>query len=123
MLLAGCGGSDDAPAAPAAVVIDQPGEAITVEAGDVFAVRVQANPSVGYEWKVLEPTDESVIRGEGFLYVEEGAEPAPGDDVLVDYRFTAVAAGTARIVLQRSYRGEDEGPEQQRAHDVTVNPS
>lgn len=115
--------ADDAQPGSPVVVVTHPDAGVVVEASDVFALRVEANPSVGYAWEVVDAGDAGVVRDEGFFYVggEDAQEPVAGASVDVDFRFTALAPGTTTIVLQRSYRGEDEGQEQRRAYEVTVN--
>jgi len=51
------------------------GETVSFEAGRVFAVRLEENPSTGYAWK-LNVT-------EGLIQDSEGFEPASGDGGLV----------------------------------------
>jgi inhibitor of cysteine peptidase len=95
---------------------------VTVHAGERFVVRLDANPTTGFGWRLATPPDPSVATPAGSEYV-----PAPGDLVgsggEETWRFDAVAPGHTRIVLEYVRPWEhDQPPARTHAVDVTVVP-
>jgi inhibitor of cysteine peptidase len=75
--------------------------------GDLVDIRLEANPSTGYDWQVIE-LDESVLRKAGGRFEPESALlGAPGVTVS---RFEAVRSGSARLrmVYARPWEAEYE---------------
>ena len=75
---------------------DDNGLSYVLSPGEVVEVRLEANPSTGYDWQVVE-LDESVLRKAGARFEPESALlGAPGTAVL---RFEAAGSGSARLRL------------------------
>lgn len=77
-----------------------PDTPIEVEVNEKFTVVVASNPTTGYEWRMTEPLDESVVQ-----FVETEYRPqrpvttgSGGWDI---WRFEAVARGETEITLGR----------------------
>src|SRR3712207_576029 len=51
LLLAGCGPE-----------VTDPDTPLEVEVGERFDIVVESNPTTGYEWRLIEPSDETVVR-------------------------------------------------------------
>jgi inhibitor of cysteine peptidase len=81
---------------------------ISVKSGEKFTIRLNANPTTGYEWNAS-VSDDTVVTLEKSEYQHGGsdAEGAGGTQVLV---FKANKAGTATIdlVYQRSWEPQED---------------
>lgn len=71
---------------------------LEVPAGETFDIVIEANITTGYEWRLTEPLDESVVQFVAQEYVSEqsNTEGGGGHDI---WTFRAVAPGTTEIVL------------------------
>lgn len=71
---------------------------LEVPAGETFDIVIEANITTGYEWRLTEPLDETVVQFVDQEYVSEqsGATGAGGHDI---WTFQAIAPGTTEIVL------------------------
>ncbi|WP_193318102.1 MULTISPECIES: protease inhibitor I42 family protein [Streptomyces] len=91
---------------------------IEVTAGETFVLALGENPSIGWEWTLIDPEpDEAVVRADGDRYDSDGDEPGTGGTRLL--HFEAVAAGETEIAVTRLFRGEYE-PETDLVFDVRV---
>ena len=94
VLIASCGGGD-----ASTVVLEQTdtGSEVTLDVGDRVAVRLEANPTTGYDW-VLGPLPDGIV-----LVSSDFEEPgsslvgAPGTQTFV---FDVVAAGAGILRLE-----------------------
>lgn len=96
-------------------------EAIEVEAGESFTVRLAENPTTGYEWAIVSPTpDPAVITVVEERYeADEGAAEAPGRGGTKYLVFRAEDAGTTDLRLVERREGDDRAAEEL-TFDVTV---
>ena len=71
---------------------------LEVSTEETFDIVLAANMTTGYEWRLAEPLDESVVQFEAQEYKSEqsNAEGAGGFDV---WTFKATSPGTSQIVL------------------------
>ncbi|NJN53263.1 MAG: protease inhibitor I42 family protein [Anaerolineae bacterium] len=67
-------------------------------AGETFDIVLKANVTTGYEWRLAEPLDESVVQFISSDY-ESDKPIAEGSGGLDIWTFQAVAPGTSQIVL------------------------
>lgn len=74
------------------------GQTISVKVGDLILLRLDENPTTGYQWQ-LEPLDERVLELSGTSF-ELSPSPTIGSGGTREFRFTARAAGHARIALK-----------------------
>jgi inhibitor of cysteine peptidase len=94
---------------------------ISVKAGDTFTIRLEANPTTGYEWAVT-ISDETVLALEKSDYVpDEVASDVAGSGGTQVFAFKALNSGEAAIdmVYQRSW--EPQADDQHIKYTVTVN--
>ncbi|WP_158621304.1 protease inhibitor I42 family protein [Streptomyces triticirhizae] len=117
LLLTGTACQDDEPEQPRFTDADA-GAPVEVTAGESFLLALEENPSIGWEWTVIDPEpDEAVVRADGDRYESDGDEPGTGGTRLL--RFEAVAAGETEITVTRLFRGEYE-PETDLVFDIRV---
>lgn len=99
LLAAAAPAAGQVPAGPADLVVDAQdgGRQIHLAAGQVLAVRLEANPSTGYLWEVVE-VDGQVLQqlGQATFEPESALLGAPG---IVTLRFRPVTAGETRLSL------------------------
>lgn len=89
-VMAGCGGD----AASVGIDIDDAGGTVTMAESETLELRLEANPTTGYQWVVLE---SSVVR-----LTSESHEPESdldGAGGVTTFHFTPVAVGTGRLQL------------------------
>ena len=83
---------------------------ISVKSGEKFTIKLEANPTTGYDWNVS-VSDEAVLTLEKSEYRHGGsdAEGAGGTQVLV-FKANKAGAATIDLVYQRSWepREDDE---------------
>ena len=95
--LAGCGGS--------AAVYGKDDTVIAAKAGETFTIKLEENPTTGYQWSVV-VSDESVVTLEKDDYVpdDKSGELAGSGGTRV-LTFKALKEGTAKIemVYERSW--------------------
>ena len=89
--------------------IDNNGHEMQLKKGQTLVVTLEANPTTGYSWEVVEPFDEQVLRqvGEAEFKQESNALGAGGVQIL---RFEAVNAGktTLKLVYHRPWEKDVE---------------
>ncbi len=75
------------------------GEKIELSEGQVLVVRLEANPSTGYGWRLAQPLEESILRQTGVIQFEPHSEllGAPGTQVL---RFEGQREGHTTLRLE-----------------------
>mgnify|MGYP001612604982 FL=1 len=74
-------------------------EAIEVEAGARFSLTLDANPTTGYQWRLVQPADEGVVKLAGTQYTPR-TPGLPGGGGAQVWTFQAVAPGTTTIQLE-----------------------
>jgi inhibitor of cysteine peptidase len=87
--------------------LEDSGRTITLERGQIVAVPLEMNSSVGFEWDLREPPDEGILR----LLSNEVEVDAPdvvGGGGVQTWRFEAVGEGRTELILERRYRGEED---------------
>ena len=95
-LLSACGSS----AQETVLTANDNGGSVTLKAGQVLVIQLDANPTTGYTWAV-EAVDEGVLRPAG----EAGYTPAPaaqgqvGTGGTAEWRFEAAGSGTTTLKL------------------------
>ena len=122
-LVAGCSAhsASDAPPEPAAFM---------AAPGERFDIRLDANPSTGFQWDIGTPLDEKIVRlvGSDFQRAPapapaSGAESAPlvGQGGVETWRFEAVGPGrtTIELVYRRPWEN-DVAPVRRAAYAVDV---
>lgn len=115
-VLAGCDGdgSDERP------VFEAPEEPIEVDAGERFAIALDANSSTGYEWRVADASGG--IRFQGSDYEPDpGSEDYAGGGGTQTLDFRAGRRGKAEIRLVYVFTGgERREPAQRRVIEVRI---
>lgn len=98
ILLASCASPTPAPnpAGNTRPALTDPAQPIEVQAGDVFHIVVDSNPSTGYHWDIV-----GELNGVEFVSTEYTAdEPVmPGSGGVDVWTFKAVSAGQTEITL------------------------
>jgi inhibitor of cysteine peptidase len=92
------GSAADAPPRVAQQVFTDPATPIDVQAGQLFIVALDANPSTGYHWVVAQAPDPgvAVLRGIAYQAANGGMMGAPGQELRV---YEALAAGETTMSL------------------------
>jgi len=90
-LLVGCGSSSSEEIKEVMVDMEDNGRQINLYSGQTLVVSLEAQPSTGYTWEVVE-LDELILRQEGDPEFQpaSGGIGAPGVQI---FRFEAVSAG------------------------------
>lgn len=115
LLATGCG-SDDS------YSLEELGEPIEVEPGEVFEVVLDSNATTGYEWQLAEPPSGDVVSFDGDDYAaDEDATEREGEGGKQTLRFEALAPGEATIPLEYVFTGgEDRDPAKEIEVEVVV---
>lgn len=102
--LVACGGRE--------IRIGESGSArsVTAEPGEEFAVLVETNASIGWEWQITAMPAPEVVTFVDRSYEADDPE-ATGSGGTDAFRFLAVGAGETTLTLTRTYR--DEGPDRE----------
>lgn len=74
-------------------------EEISVNAGEDFNVRLESNPSTGYEWKMTTSPNTAVVQPNGSEFKPAGQAMAGAPGLQV-FKFKAVAKGDTSMVFQ-----------------------
>ncbi|MBN1455036.1 MAG: protease inhibitor I42 family protein [Methanomicrobia archaeon] len=74
------------------------GKTLTVAVGQELDVMLKANPTTGYTWVIVEPTDERIIRQMGELEFEPESDALGAGGVQI-IRFEVVGAGQTTLKL------------------------
>jgi predicted secreted protein len=75
-----------------------------VEAGERFAIALEANPSIGDDWRIVAELDAAVIRLVREDYESDSPDPPPGSGGTTLFVFEAVAAGSTTVAILNCYR-------------------
>jgi inhibitor of cysteine peptidase len=94
----GCGGSNER-------AFTEQEKAIAAAVGERFSIVLEANPSIGDEWRVIAGPDPTVVEllGESYVTDDPGSELA-GAGGMTRFMFEARAAGTTRVEVFNCYR-------------------
>jgi inhibitor of cysteine peptidase len=105
------------PASSSMPALTDPSQPITVNAGEVFMIVVESNPSTGYHWEVL-----GDLNGIEFVSREfTQSEPIlPGSGGVEVWTFKAVTAGDTSVTLGNYPPGEGTTNEQEERFSITV---
>lgn len=77
------------------------GRTVSVRAGTTIVVRLDSNPTTGYEWKLAERPARSVLRLVSHRYAAAPTQPGfVGGGGVDTWRFVAVAAGRTSLRLE-----------------------
>jgi inhibitor of cysteine peptidase len=94
-VIAACG---KPPANEIALTSAENGKTVEAHPGDTLILRLESNPTTGYEWSVTEEPDTAVVKSAGHSF--EGPDPqVPGAGGMDEWRFQAVAPGTTALAL------------------------
>ena len=78
---------------------------ISVSRGDTFAIRLDANPSVGDSWQVVQAPDPRVAEPKGEPTMKyDSPNPEPGAGGQIEFKYKAVGDGTTVIRYYDCYR-------------------
>ena len=79
---------------------------ISVSRGDTFAIRLDANPSVGDSWQVVQAPDPRVAepKGEPTMKYDSSEPETSGGGGQVEFKYKAVGDGTTVIRYYDCYR-------------------
>jgi predicted secreted protein len=87
---------------------------ISVNVGERFAISLDANPSVGDDWRVVAGADAGVVELRAEKLDEDDPDAPPGSGGVEVFEFEAVGSGTSELELFNCYRCLDRttpGPE------------
>jgi len=95
-LLAGCGSSSSQEIKEVMLDMEDNGRQINLFIGQILVVSLEAQPSTGYTWEVVE-LDELILRQEGDPeFQPSGGIGAPGMQI---FRFETVSAGETDLKM------------------------
>jgi predicted secreted protein len=97
-----------------------PGVPVEAAAGETFDIVMEANVTTGYEWRLVEALDESVVQFVAQDY-EADRPIAEGSGGLDVWTFRAVAPGESQIVLGYFPPDGRDMPEQTVIFTIVVN--
>jgi predicted secreted protein len=120
IFLTACATSAPASADPASSsmpALTDPLQPIAVNAGEIFMIVVESNPSTGYHWEII-----GELNGVEFISREyTSPEPlTPGSGGVEVWTFKAISAGDTSITLGNYPPGEGTTQEQEIQFAVTV---
>lgn len=93
ILLAGCGfGASE-------MQVTDPQQTIQISTGEEFTIILEANPTTGYQWKIIGGVDKTVIEFVRSDYKSTSDPNLVGGGGLDLWTFKAVNAGESRVVL------------------------
>ena len=105
------------PAGSSMPALTDPSQPITINAGEVFMIVVESNPSTGYHWEVV--GDLSGVELVSREYT--AAEPViPGSGGVEVWTFKAIATGDASFTIGNYPTGNGTTTEQELKFSVTV---
>ncbi|MBE0680786.1 MAG: protease inhibitor I42 family protein [Anaerolineales bacterium] len=98
LALSGCGGKNGSADQPAEIQISDPAKQLEAAAGNEFKIIINANPTTGYHWELMNELDESVVEFVSRDYRADTPQAvgSGGVDVWV---FKAISPGEAVITL------------------------
>jgi inhibitor of cysteine peptidase len=85
------------------------GSTVELESGQVLSITLEANPTTGYTWEVVEPLDGQIMRQVGEIEFEPESEAIGAGGVQI-IRFECVNAGQTvlKLVYHRSWETDVE---------------
>jgi inhibitor of cysteine peptidase len=93
LLLAACG------SAASELQVTDPQQPIEVGAGEEFTIVLEANPTTGYQWKIVDEVDGAVVEFVRSEYKSTSDPKLVGGGGLDLWTFKAVNAGEAEVTL------------------------
>src|SRR5438874_44528 len=84
------------PALCMVVTIADSGRVVNLKRGDTFEVRLESNPSTGYDWTVSHEKND-IVRKKSMKFMRGGAGDMPGTGGMDVWKFEAVKAGNQRL--------------------------
>ncbi|MFN8545222.1 MAG: protease inhibitor I42 family protein [Candidatus Binatia bacterium] len=101
-----------------AIVEAQTPHAVAARVGERFSVRLDANPTTGYRWRLATPPDPAVaaLMGSDYEAAGTGLTGGGGDEV---WTFAATGPGRTRLVLEY-VRPWEQGQPPTRTHTLDV---
>ncbi|MFA4993810.1 MAG: protease inhibitor I42 family protein [Bdellovibrionales bacterium] len=75
-------------------------EKMTVSLGEEFSFTVETNPSTGFQWQLVKPIDETILRFVEKKYNAVGHPRLMGSWGKETWTFEAVKVGTTEIALE-----------------------
>jgi inhibitor of cysteine peptidase len=108
LVSAGCGSQANANGGPMQLGEADNGKSVTLKAGDSIQIKVDGNPTTGFEWTAaLEAKDAALLAQQGDpAYADSSTNPSiVGSGGTYTFTFKALAAGTAtiKLVYQRGW--------------------
>jgi predicted secreted protein len=90
-----------APLMDARATIGVPSGLISVATGEKFSLKLESNPSTGYQWQLLQPYDPGLITllGKGCM-VNPSPHPTLGSGTTDIWNFKAIGKGKTEIRLK-----------------------
>lgn len=106
--------------APALQPISDPAKILDANAGEEFTIIIEANPSTGYHWELVDDLDKNLVEFVSKGYAADQPEK-PGSGGVEIWKFRAIAPGTGEITLGYYPPGDSgAGPQQKVTFTVTV---
>ncbi len=102
LLLSGC-------LFPTVITKEDDGRLVTLDKRDVLVVRLEGNPTTGYEWILTDTFNQEIIEPRGEPeFVSEGDDGIVGAGGTYVFRFKALSSGTTTLefVYERLWEGE-----------------
>ncbi len=90
------------------ITSDDNGQLVALSTGDILIVRLEGNPSTGYEWAIRDTLRPQVLRPLGDPKLECDEIGPPGAPCTVEFQFRAASAGTTPLDLVYKRSWEDE---------------
>ena len=81
------------------VTAKENGKKVELKKGDTLLVRLDANPSTGFTWKITK-NDKDILKPTGPGELEKPEMPRPGQKSAMVFRFSADKAGATELELQ-----------------------
>lgn len=106
------------PAGSTMPALTDPSQLISVNAGDIFMIVVESDPSTGYHWEMINPED-------GHLEIVSrdytASEPVmPGSGGVEVWTLKAVTSGETQLVLGNYPPGDDTSHEQEKSFTIAI---
>jgi inhibitor of cysteine peptidase len=117
VLVAACSSDGGSSGSKDATVTPANGETITATAQQPFTVKLDSNPTTGYEWRVKNIDGDVKFVESKYVEPKTDAVGAPGEQVLT---FDAGPAGSSSVTLVYERPFGDEPPAKTLAFDVDV---
>lgn len=100
LLATGCGDGGDGGDKGKGADHTNPGKPIKVSAGEKFRIKIESNPTTGYEWTIAGTLDDAVVKAAGDEYVaDEAPAGMTGRGGNQFFTFKAVGKGETKIAF------------------------